>query len=51
MANGDMWTARVLADDCRELRANIVYVDYKCVIDAFSHNVDLIKEIATKPSI
>lgn len=49
MANGDIWTAKVLADDCRELRANIVYVDYKCVTDAFSHNVDLIKEIATKP--
>lgn len=49
MANGDIWTARVLADDCQGLRANIVYVDYRCVTDAFSHNVDLIKEIATKP--
>lgn len=49
MANGDIWTARVLADDCRGIRANIVYVEHKCVIDAFSRNVDLVKTIATKP--
>lgn len=49
MANGDIWNARVLDEDCKSLRANIIYVDYKCVTDAFSHNVDLVKTIATKP--
>lgn len=49
MANGDVWTARVLAEDCQGLRANVVYVDYKYVTDAFSRNVDLVKAIATKP--
>lgn len=49
MANGDIWAARVLVEDCRGVRANVVYVDHKCVTDAFSYNVDLVKAIATKP--